>query len=111
MELNSGNRPIVRIPTVENMLEDGLLMIGLFVVKDPGVIETANAVRKEFSGRVQDYNEIDKANRAKLFESTRKIGPQTKLAITVLEGSSVSSQLHVLERYQLSIEVCQSARV
>lgn len=110
-ELNSGNLPIVRIPTKEHVLEDALLMVGLFVFKDPKIVEAANAVRKEFAGRVQQYDDIDEVNRAKLFALTREVGPQSKVVITVLKGSCIASHLHVLDAYRMSIELCLSVNL
>ena len=53
----------VWIPTVEDMLEDGLLMVGLLVLKAADLTAAAVAFRGEYPDRVVLYDDIDEAPR------------------------------------------------
>jgi hypothetical protein len=107
-DMHSGNRRSVWVPTVEDMLEDGLLMVGLLVVQDEELIAAARGFRGGYSDRVEMYDDIDESERRRLHELCRGLGPITKLVVTVLEGSSLARQLAVLRRYQFGVEVCPS---
>jgi hypothetical protein len=107
--MHSNEPQAVWIPTLEDLLEDGLLMIGLLVVKAPKLVAAAKVFRKAYTGRIQMYDDIDQSDRKQLYELCREIGPPLKLVLTVLEGSSVASQLSVLSRYRFDVEVCPSA--
>jgi hypothetical protein len=106
--MHSAQPQAVWIPTVENMLDDGLLMAGLLVVKDPALVAAAAAFRRNYADRAELFEDISEDDRHRLYELCRAIGPETKLVVTVLEGSSLASQLAVLRRYSLGVEVCQS---
>jgi len=107
-DMPSANPRSVWVPTVEDMLEDGLLMVGLLVVQDAGLIAAARAFRRGYSDRVEMYDDIDESERRRLYELCRGLGPATKRVVTVLEGSSLAGQLGVLRRYQFGVEVCPS---
>src|SRR5262245_2640799 len=104
-----GAKPLATwVPTVENMLEDGILMAGLLVVRDPALLAAAVAVRSNYSDRTEMYDDISEEDRRKLYKLCRSIGPETKLVVTVLHDSSLAGHLAVLRRYKLGVEVCQS---
>jgi hypothetical protein len=96
------------IPTLENMLEDGILMAGLLVVRDPALVAAAAAFRGNHSERAEMYDDISESDRFRLYELCRAIGPETKLVVSVLEGSTLANQLAILGRYSVGVEVCQS---
>jgi len=53
---------IVWIPTVEDMLEDAFLMIGLHVVKDQGMVELIKTFNKAaLSDRLEMYDNLEEA--------------------------------------------------
>jgi hypothetical protein len=106
--MNSAKAIAVWIPTVEDMLEDGLLMIGLLVVQNPALTAAAAGFRRRFADRVEMYDDIGESERRRLYDLCQKLGPETKAIITVLDGSSVRNQLAVLAHYQLGVEVCPS---
>ena len=96
------------ITTVENTLEDGILMAGLLVLKDHTLAAAAAALRGNSKERAEVYDDISECDRCRLYELCRTLGPETKLVVTVLEGSTLAGQLAVLERYSVGVEVCQS---
>ena len=98
---------IVWIPTVEDMLEDALLMAAIHVAKNPEVIVLA----KSFSSRVQQdrlelYSDLNDDQRKELYRKCRMINDFPKLVISVFEGSTVKNQLAILEKYNMDVEVC-----
>ena len=102
-------RPLaVWIPTVRDMLEDGLLMVGLLVLKDAELIAAAGGFQREYNERAELYDDISEADRRRLYERCRLIGPKAKLVVTVLYGSSIAGQLGVLAKYRFGVEVCTS---
>jgi hypothetical protein len=100
---------ITWIPTIENMLEDALVMIGLYVLKDEKLLRMAEKhftnPRKDF---IELYNDINQENLQELYNQTQLIKSGHKITLSVFEGSSILKQLPVLKKYQNDIEVCQS---
>lgn len=94
-------------PTMENVLEDALLMIALYVLRDKATIELAQSSFKDFSqNSIGLYNDIEKENREKLYELSRNLFSGLKIVITVMEGSVLFDHLHLLKDYKMEIEVC-----
>jgi len=106
--LHSARPQAVWIPTIEDMLEDGLLMVGLLVAQDARLLAAATAFRRGDSERIEMYDDVVESDRRRLYELCRNLGPSTKTVITVLRGSSVEGQLGVLRKYQFGVEVCPS---
>jgi hypothetical protein len=100
-----GPKPIsVWTPTVEDMLEDGLLMAGLLAIGDKSLTDAAKVV----SPKCELYDDILPESRKRLHELCREIPPTNKVTLTVLRGSTILRQLPVLEKYQIDVEVCVS---
>lgn len=94
-------------PTMENTLDDALLMIAIYVLKDNATVELAQSSFKDLSqNSIGLYNDIDKENREKLYEISRNLFSGLKIVITVMEGSSLFDHLHLLKGYKMEIEVC-----
>ncbi len=101
------NGKITWIPTVENMLEDALLMIAIHVVRDPTVSEAAERfLRSKSSSLVTLYEDIDRKDLEQLYEKCRAAEINSKLVLTIMDGSTVAGQLKVLEKYRMDVEVC-----
>ena len=98
---------IVWVPTIENMLEDGLLMIAIHVLKNQEIIEMANdySVKIE-SKRLELYSDLDEEQRNNLYQNCREFSEFPKLIISVFRSSSIERQLAVLEKYKMDVEVC-----
>ncbi|MCO6041243.1 hypothetical protein [Thermococcus alcaliphilus] len=100
LEKNLGKRSVIWIPSIENMLEDALLMVGIYVTKDPELIKMAEKVfgrnfkaeRIEIGGNpeVEKLREIARRNLQRY-----DIG----LLIIPLKDSTIIRQLDYLKRY------------
>jgi hypothetical protein len=103
------HQKITWIPTLENMLEDALVMIGLYVVKDQELIrlanESFNQPNKDF---IELYDDSKHEDLQKLYHQARKIEGSHKMILSVYQDSSILQQLPVLKQYQNDIEVCKS---
>ena len=107
-QIHSDEPMAVWIPTVENMLEDGILMACLLTIKDPALVSAAAAFRGDYLKRAELYDDINAKNRRNLYELSRRVGVEHKLVISVLEGCSFTNQLAILGQYLIGVEVCQS---
>jgi len=107
-EHEDNERIITWIPTIENMLEDALLMIAIHVCKNKEVIKLAkNFNAKIESQRVELYSDLEENNRKQLYEQCRQIPDFPKIIISVFRGSTIAQQLNVLEQYKMDVEVCK----
>jgi len=100
--------PIGWIPDPDTMLEDGLLLLGLYVWKDEELLAQA---RRSFLVPLEEVGTLHERtirteDRLALHRRCRSALHGRKLAITVLGGSSLLRQLEVLERYSFETEVC-----
>lgn len=99
----------VWIPTLENMLEDALLMIGLYVLKDEKLVKLAKqSLQYPDSDYIELYKDIDSDQLQELYIQARKIEASHKIVLSVFHGSSIMAQLPVLKDYRNDIEVCSS---
>ena len=98
------------IPTLEHPLDDAILMIAIHIAKDSVVLAQA----KSFCSSIDDktvsiYEALDEGQRSELYESCRSLADLPKLAISVYEGSLAARHLHVLQIYNMDVEVCPVA--
>jgi hypothetical protein len=95
-------------PTLENMLEDALLMIALYVLRDADV---QSAARQYFQwnneSRVEVYR-IDPEHRIMLYAMCRKLTQRYKVVVSVFLGSSIAKHLSMLKEYDMEAEICKS---
>lgn len=105
----STKRQISWIPYPDTILEDGLLLLGLWVWKDERLMSAAREFFKKPLSEVEVLNDkvISEADRLELHRQCRDVLTNQKLVITVLQGSSIERQLSVLGEYRFEIEVCQ----
>jgi hypothetical protein len=106
--LHTSEPKTVWIPTVENMLDDGLLMVGMLVIRDEWLLHGAK-FKVNYEERALLYDDIAEADRRHLYELCRKLKTETKLIISVFKGSSIANQLDVVGNYAFPVEVCRSA--
>ncbi|MCL7748742.1 hypothetical protein [Halalkalibacter alkaliphilus] len=99
---------IIWIPTLEGMLEDALLMVGLYVLKDEQLLELANRYFNKPKGRkaISLYDDVKAVDLQEIYECCRTIDHGQKIILSVFEGSTILNQLDVLERYPFDVEVC-----
>lgn len=99
------SRPIAAwVPTIEDMLEDGLLLLGVHVLR----CTQLKAGLRQDPARLECYG-LDPAQRLSLHALCRNADwRDLKIVVSVLEGSSVLAQLEVLREYPVAREVCVS---
>jgi len=97
------------IPTPEHMLEDGLLIVGLFALKEAELSQLADELFPGWEANPNQFFARQSRDRlSSLYELCRKLRLDCKVALTVFAGSSVGGQLKVLEQYRFEVEVCSS---
>lgn len=103
---NEGER-VVWIPTIENMLDDALLMIGIKIIKNPAICK----LFYEFSSSYNDspleiYSCFNKEQLTILYDESKKIKNWPKLVITVLNESHIKKLLPSIKAYKVEFEIC-----
>ncbi|MDQ8733984.1 hypothetical protein [Paenibacillus sp. LHD-38] len=107
MRIDDPTSVIRWIPHPETMLEDGLLMVGLFVFSDSELTSEAQSVLGPLLEVQVMPSDIE--IREKLYAINRKQMPDLKVALTIFEGSSLYSQYNVFDHYMgWDVEVCLS---
>jgi hypothetical protein len=107
-EFTRHKKPIVWIPTVENMMEDGLLLLGLHAWKAPDLLalDSENGIKSK--SQVEMYR-TNPATLAKMRECNRQlIYKEAKIIVSTFEGSSIGDSEVVLTNYHLRWEWCCS---
>lgn len=101
---------IVWVPTVESMLEDALVMIGLYVIKDEQLLSLADQYFQHPKKKnvIQLYDDIKTKDLKELYSQARTIESSHKIILSVFQGSSILKHLPTLKNYQNDIEVCKS---
>lgn len=96
------------VPTVENMLEDALLMIAIHIGKDQEIITMASDFcGKAIPERIEMYKDFSDSQRSLLYQRCRQVSSFPKIILTVFMGSTIEKQLSVLEHYKMDTEVCK----
>jgi len=104
----SAGSKVTWIPTLENTLEDALLMIAIHVIKDPVIVDMAREfIRSQENNWVVMYEDVNPEHLELLYSRCRSLENTYKLVITVLRGSSMEEQLKVLGEYKMDLEVCR----
>ena len=102
------------IPTADHILEDALLMLALHVVRSPELMAQAESLfRRDWRGRLELSRDIDPAGLVALRNSCRGLHlphEAEKLIVTVMEGSSITDSLGVLDNYPWGFELCVASR-
>jgi hypothetical protein len=91
--------------SVDTFLEDGLLMIALFVIKDKAVIKY---VKERYKGPLFKLNHVEDLtveDRLHLYELCRTSKIHYKLIISIFFQSSLQGDLHKLANYDMDVEV------
>ncbi|TAJ44059.1 hypothetical protein [Methanofollis fontis] len=94
-----------------HILEDALVMIAYHVIRDPGVVALAD---DSIGGIGGERLSLDAASDDCLEEirgRCRQVENWPKLILSAFQGSSVLSQLPVIERYPMEVEVCSPSFV
>lgn len=102
----SNEEKITWIPTVENMLQDALLMISVYVLKNQKIRsapEIKKILKKDF---IELYDDIGEKSLQELYNKCLNIDFHCKLVVVTFEGSTIRGQLKVLQDYEMDLEVC-----
>jgi hypothetical protein len=106
--IDGGDQRIAQwIPTIEFMLEDALMMIGIYIEKD----EILTGLAKQFfNGEIPQmaelYKEVPEKDLEKMRVRTREIDFSNKITLSIFTGSTIANQLPILENYKVDVEVC-----
>lgn len=108
---NPNEERMVWCPSVNNMLEDALLMIGIYVLKDSELIKMAENLHKGQGRSTRiDLTELENPDLLnEMYRRSRQIGRGIKIVLSVFEGSSIHRHLKVLEKYHMEVEVTKTS--
>ena len=99
-------RKIIWIPTDENTLEDGLLMLAIHVIQDKGMISAAkDAFRNPDLFSFQLMKQVPPPAREFLYSKCRQIRFHSKIILSIFGGSGLIPQLDCLAEYNVDIDV------
>jgi len=104
----TNKKRVTWIPTIENMLEDALVMIGLYVLKDEKLFEMVKRYSKDNMLDYIELYQIELENRQELYDYIITMKSHHKIMVSVFRGSSISNQISVLDDFMNEIEVCNS---
>lgn len=100
---------ITWIPTLEHMLEDALLMIGIYVFKDEALCKMKKCY---FSNKqknyVELYDDIESTHLSEMRARSHELSSDSKIMISIFDGSTIQNQLPVIKTYDYDFEVCLS---
>lgn len=100
-------QPVVWVPTVEHLLEDGVLMIWLLVAKVPQVCDLASQFfTSPWTERVELCDDIRREQLLSLHEACKQTPLDLHLAVTIFGESSLLYQIYLLEAYQVTMDIC-----
>lgn len=103
---NNKKSKVVWIPTVENMLEDALLMIAIYIEKNSDVLAVWNHLGLAEEERIELYEKTSDEQRRQLYALCRTIRYSRKLIFTILKQSTIMPQIAVLKNYSCELELC-----
>jgi len=103
---NATTQSVVWIPTLERMLEDLLVMIALYIERDPEICQMA----EQYFGvshpkRVELYEAMDESTRTQFYEACQKIKYTHCFNILMIDQPTIENQLHVLTKYHIDSNV------
>ena len=99
--------PVRWNPTVERMLEDALVMVGVYVVRDKALLDLlAGRELDAVKTALPMYDVFTVAERDALYAGARSIKEWPYLVLTVLDGSTTRNNLAALEHYSMDVDVC-----
>jgi len=100
-------RKIRWIPTIEHMLEDALLMIGVHLIKNKELMDMAMSFNPDYKKpMIELYSTFSDEQLNKLYKKCREIKNFPKIVVVALNESAIKSQLDILEKYKMDVDVC-----
>ncbi|MDP4087861.1 MAG: hypothetical protein Q8930_01170 [Bacillota bacterium] len=105
-----GSNTIRWIPTTDNVLEDALLMISIYVLRDKDLVENASKYFRSFSDNIIELSrDISIENLKELYRMCRRLQYDYKLILSCFTGSSLEKKLNIIKLYSMDIEVCKAS--
>ena len=102
----------VWIPTLEKAIEDAMLMVSAYILKDSKVEDKLkNYVDLSSADHVEFYEVFTEEQREELYALNREVLKDyggLKVVFTILDGSLLRGQLSNLKNYEIDMEVCLS---
>lgn len=106
-EAQHGNTSrIIWIPTIKNMLEDALLMVGIHVCGHKELLTPARTFSNKIESEYLELSsELTDSQREQLYQICRTIPGIPKIVICAFRDSAILGQFSVLVKYGMDIEV------
>lgn len=102
-----GGKPIVWTPSLDNIIEDAILMIAVHVIQDEEIIQILESFGVANTKKLETYKDLLEEQRNALYQKCRDKMEIPKLIISVFYSSSLRMNLSVLKLYKMDIEVCR----
>jgi hypothetical protein len=99
------------IPTIENMLEDVLLMVSVFAVKDKDVLQQISKFIKKGLEYLEMYDDFKENQRQILYSLNKKRINEykdLKIIFSIFNGSTLRSAIKNIKDYKFDYELCVS---
>lgn len=98
------------VPTEENLLEDALLMIYIYVLKAEEILKKARLCFPDLSTALINLNsDIEVSKLQELRLTCKELRYDYKIAISCFNGSSLEKSLSILKSHSMDAEVCTSS--
>jgi len=95
------------VPTLEHMLDDGLLMIAVHFMRAFSLSDIAKKNYRASKGKpFEIYEDMDPTTHEDLIVAMRLLPDFPKLVITILEGSSLRDHVSNIKNYSMDVELC-----
>ena len=99
----------VLIPSLENMLDDLLMIIAYREIQDSTVVKYLDSFcneNVEQIGRLEVYKKLTPGQRTELYEHVKKINCFPKVGICLFNGSELLGTVEHIKEYTMEYEVC-----
>lgn len=100
------------IPTVKNTIDDTLLMISVYILKDKDILNKMAKCKipmeQGFFELREYFSEDELKGLYELNKEVLKTYSGFKIVLNALEGSTFLAQLRNLENYDIDMEVCRT---
>ena len=98
------------IPTIEFMLEDAVMMIGLYVLKDVELIHLAKEHIRTYPGdKIDLYSDASEEGLKEMRARAKQLTNHYKMTLSIFFDSTINRQYKSLKDYKMDIEVCLPA--
>ena len=104
-------RNFTMIPSLENTLDDSILMVAYAVSRHSAVFDKINRLTKDVpivSRRLTMYDDFTPSGRKSIYAALKKLDDLPKVTWCLFEGSLLNSSITHLTNYKLECEVTRS---